>query len=884
MRVVTMKNHRHNIFLTIPLCIFILIVLFHGKSAALLQNTVVQAAEDTIISQPDTVQSVGFISKIHYEAEDSIVYDFDNAIISLYGTESKLAKITYEDMTLEAMRIFMYMSGDSIVAVGVTVPADKDSFPDGFKLIGKPVFTQEGQEPLTGLRMVYNLQTKKAKILEGRTKFEGGFYYGENITRIDEDHLQIVDGYYTTCDKEEPHFHFKSSRMKLKIRDKIVAKPVIFYIHDVPVFFLPFGVFPVHGGRSSGFIMPSYGESLVEGRHLRGIGYYYAPNDYMDAKLLMDYYEKSGIMFRGDARYNVRYKMSGNISGSITRKNFADQKLSRWDLRIIHNQIIDPTLNLSVNGNFISDKSFNRQFKLNRNERSLRRIYSTANLVKRWEDSKNSLRVTVTRTQDLQTGRIDETLPSIFFNRSTPTYLFRRESDSKQRGAGLTPEKEPFYSNLSFRYDSKLINKRSKSRLTEDEPFKRTTRSGIEHNLSFAMPTRLFTYISINPSLRYREEWYSETIRKRVDDRNNVITDKEKGFFVRRTGSFSVGLNTKLYGLFNPNIGSLRSIRHVMTPSLSFSYRLDFSDPAFGYYATYSDTSGKEIEYDRFGDALFGRTSLGKSKSMSMSLQNLFQVKTLTGETENKFDLLNISMSTSYNFAAPPNSRKLSDLSTSIRLMKYANLVLNTVHSFYEFDPVLKRRTNTFLFDTSSSWWKKRFIQLTSLSASTSIRLKSRQPEEQQAPVEEIESEPFDEEFAVTKTVEEDLQDRFEDRSGLARQVIPWEFQMSFQFRLNRYDPTNVRKVFTSRGNLSVKVTENWNVGYDGSFDLREKRIVYHDLKIYRDLHCWELSFNWTPPNSSRSGFWLEIRVKEPKLQDLKIRKTDYGGSAIGYR
>ncbi|KPK92590.1 hypothetical protein AMJ80_06495, partial [bacterium SM23_31] len=660
-------NYKNTLFIVL-LRTIILVVLFHGISIAQIQDTIVSAAGDTIIAQQE---AGSILSMIKYGADDTIIYDIDNAIITLYGTESKPAFVTYEDMKLEAMQIIWYMDGDSIVAVGINVPADpakRDSFPDGFKLVGQPVFTQEGQEPLTGLQMVYSLLTKKAKIIEGRTKFEGGFYYGENITRVDEDYLQITDGYYTTCDKEEPHFHFKSSQMRLKIRDKIVAKPVIFYIHDVPVFFLPFGVFPVHGGRSSGFIMPSYGESRVEGRHLRGIGYYYAPNDYMDTKLLMDYYEKSGIMLRGDARYNVRYKMSGNISGSITRKNFADQELSRWDLRIVHNQIIDPTLNLSVNGNFISDKSFNKQFKLNRYERSQRRIYSSANLVKRWEDSKNSLRVTLTRTQDLQTGSVDETLPSIFFSRSSPTYLFKPESSSEQKGIDAAPEKEPFYTNLSFRYDSKLINRRSKSRIKEDEPFERTTRFGIEHNLSFAMPARLFTYISLNPGLNYKEEWFNETVRKHVDEQNNVVTDKEKGFFVRRTGSFSVGLNTKLYGLFNPNIGSLKSIRHVLTPSLSFSYRPDFSGPAFGYYAAYSDTSGKEIEYDRFSNAMFGGTSRGKSKSLSMSLQNLVQVKTLTGETENKFDLLNISMSTYYNFAARPNSRKLSDLSTSIRL------------------------------------------------------------------------------------------------------------------------------------------------------------------------------------------------------------------------
>ena len=877
------KKSPRGCLVSIPFFVVGVFLFFSAAGETYAQGVTAGSQKDTsrVQTQKDTTRSALITSDVIYEADSSIITP---AVMILFGRPDKPAQVTFEDMTLSSLKITLYFDGDSVVAEGEKVPvteAQRDSFPEGFKIIGQPVFTQKGQEPLTGVRMVYDRSSKKAKVLEGRTKFEGGYYYGENITRLDENFLQIQSGTYTTCDKDQPHFYFKSTQMKMEIKNKVVARPVILYIGDVPVFMIPFGVFPIHGGRRSGYVMPSYGESQSEGRYLRGFGYYYAPNDYMDATMLADYYDKSGFLFRGDLHYIERYSMSGAISGSITRKHFGEIAMRQWDLSIRHNQTIDPTMSLYASGYFVSDKSFNKQFKLNRDERTSRRLYSSANLIKQWENSNNSMTVTVSRTQDLQTGSIEETLPSIAFNRSTPTYLFKRPSI----GMGMSGEQvsagtEPFYSSLSLRYNSRLLRTHSKYRPAgagETGTFTSTVKSGIEHSIGISMPMNLFTYFAVNPGIQYREEWYPEAVTKRVDEQNRVITEKEQGLFARRTGNLSVGITTKLYGLFDTRIGSLQAVRHIITPSVSFEYRPDFSDPFFGYYKTYTDTAGSTFRYDRFANSVFGGTSAGKSKSINMSLQNLFQVKTKSGEQENKFDFINISSSASYNFAAPQGSKKLSDLYSSFRILKYTNLTLNTTHSFYAFDPVARRRTNTYLFDLSDSWSKKQVIQLTNLTASTSFQLKSRQGEK---PGEE-EKDVFDEEQAVTHAAELDLQERFEKLSTLSQQTIPWDVRTSFQFQLNRADPFQVRKLFTANTDFNVKVTENWNIGYQAYFDLREKTIVSQDFRIYRDLHCWEMNLSWTPSNSSRAGYWLEIRVKEPKLRDLRIKKTDYGGSAL---
>ena len=834
-------------------------------SGAQLQDTLTVALPDTIVTQSeiDTVIRSG--------APERRIYDPREKVWHLFGKESEPAWVTYRDMRIEAYSIRLF-SQDSLIAEGKRVTADPDSFPGGFRVIGKPVFTRTGDNPLTGGRMVYNLRTKKGAISDGRTVFEGGHYVGENITRKDEETVLIRDGYFTTCDLEEdPHFHFRSSQMKMKIGDKVVAKPVVFYIRDLPVFMLPFGVFPIRGGRTSGFILPSYGESPNEGRFLRGIGYYWAPNDYFDGKFLTDYYDKSGFFFRSDLRYNVRYKLNGSVSGSITRKNFAGSGISerRWDLRVNHSQIIDPTMRLSASGSFQSDQSFNRQFSLNRNQRANRLLYSSATLNKRWENSPHNLTVSASRSENLDKGNVTETLPTASFNRSTPVYPFKRGGGGEER----------FYESFNFTYRSQLQNQRTKI-MKADSSFDRNTKSGIQHVFSVSSPQRVFRYLSVNPSVNLREEWYNEAVMKYYDESNTLVTETEKGFFTRRTFSSSLSANTKIYGTFNPNIGSVKTIRHVLTPTVSLNYTPDFSDPTFGYYDTAVDTAGNSVEYDRFANAMYGGTPQRRSRSMSFSLNNLFQVRRVFAgeeeETEEKFDLLSFGSSSSYNFELEDDQQKWSDIVTTLRLQKFFNFNASMSHSLYKYQEF--GGPAEFIYDgglPSLTWG---FARLTRFSTSTSFSYSGGDG----GRGERDEPDPFSEDLPGSG-FQEDPQNRFFDEEGIADLSIPWDVRGNISFLYNSYNPDNVVKTVNAATTFNIKATKNWNVRHTARFDLVDREIVYQDFQIYRDLHCWELSFNWTPPGSSRAGFFLSIRIKDPRLRDIKVEKRDYGGSAIGY-
>jgi len=852
------------------------IMLLTGIIFLPVAGTVHAQNPDSLIALKDTLKTDAGLDTTIFFGADRREIDIRRNIMVMYGTEAKSAWLTYKGMTLEAYKITNY-GNDSLIAEGMRVQADPDSFPDGYKYVGAPVFNRTGDEPITGVKMVFNLRTEKGSVVEGRTKFEGGYYFGENITRLNEKYLQIQDGYYTTCDDEEhPHYYFRASQMKMTIGDKVVARPVVLYFSDVPVFIVPFALFPITGGRSSGFVVPSYGSSAAEGRYLRGMGYYFAPSDYMDAKVLMDFYDKSGVMFRGDARYAVRYKMSGSLSGSITRKNFSERADRRWDMRINHSQRIDPTMNLTVSGQFQSDNSFRRDFSLNRDVRATRRIYSSAFLTKQWEGTKNSITVTASREQDLVLGNVIEKLPSVNFSRSAPTYPFRRGAGTAEDGGSGR-----FYSTFNFSYNSSLQNNRSKTRIHEDSTFTERTRRGVQHNLNFSSPQRLFGYLAVNPAMRYREEWYNEATVKTINKNGALVTGTENGFFSRRTFTINVGANTKMYGMFNPNIGSLKSIRHVISPSIGFSYAPDFSDERYGYFRTVTDTSGNVIKYDRFEKALFGRTPSYKSKTMSLSLQNLFQVKTQSGETENKFDIANIGFSTSYNFYAARNAPKWSNLVTSVRILKFASLTLSAAHSFYEFSTG-SASPPKLLYDGSAPLRKRRLLRFVNMSASTSFKLSGGKPAQKKEEAEE-QPDPFAGQFADPRLLQGDPQDRFEQKSDLSRLVIPWDLQVSLNYAHSRNNPAFSSRSFRARTTFSARITKNWRVNHRANIDLLNREIISQDFEFYRDLHCWELTFRWTPSHSSRAGFSLEIRVKDPKLSDLKLRKTEYGGSAIGF-
>ncbi|MBD3290393.1 hypothetical protein GF337_16435, partial [candidate division KSB1 bacterium] len=290
---------------------------------------------DSLIADPDSVASrfktanVGMDTSLFYDAKfidiivpERLTYLLNDAVVK------------YKNMTLKADKITVDWNTNIITAEGIpdTVYIYNEDHTDStaeIKWRGLPSLAEKG-DVLNGFKLIYNFKTEKGRVIRGRTDFESGFYFGEQMKQIGEDIINISHGYFTTCDlKEEPHFHFQSRRIRVIVQDKVIAKPVIFYIRKIPVAIIPFAVFPHKQGRTSGIVIPSYGRSATEGNFIRGLGYYWAPNDYFDARMLIDYFDRSGWMLRGDMNYAKRYTLDGSVSGSFTRKDFITGRSER---------------------------------------------------------------------------------------------------------------------------------------------------------------------------------------------------------------------------------------------------------------------------------------------------------------------------------------------------------------------------------------------------------------------------------------------------------------------------------------------------------------------------------------------------------------------------
>ena len=864
-----------------------------ADSAAAVPDT---SSSEMSIPVPDSSQevkqsqrrtsSVGMDTTLFYDAK-MIDIPVRDRITYLIGD----AVVKFKTMTLKAEKITVDWNTNMLTAEGIPdtvyrkLPGSQDSTMQ-IEWRGLPSLADQG-EVMVGHKMIYNFKSEKGRVIQGRTNFESGYYFGESMKKVGEDVVNISHGYFTTCEKEEdPHFHFNSRRIKVIPQDKVIAKPVVLYLGHIPVAIIPFAVFPHKKGRHSGLVIPSYGQSATEGRFIRGLGYYWAPNDYFDSKLLIDYYDLSGWMLRGDMHYAIRYLLNGNVSGSFTRKDFKTGRSERrWDLLINHRQDIDPTMRLQVNGRFVSDNSFYRDFSSNFSERLNREIRSNATFSKNWTDQRMSFSANLSQTRDIETGRITQTFPQLNFTLSQRRIFEPPENNA--RSGRSTDNELKWYNSIYYNYSNSLYNREIKGGTGSSS----LTRY-LDHNVSLSMnsPQKIFGWLTLSQGFSYNERWYDRYKENEFNfETNSVETDTVSGFASKRTFSYRLSSSTNIYGMFAPKIGNVQAIRHVITPNVSFNFSPNFSENRWNYVDTFTDTLGQEITAQKFMDAV----SSFAQKNISFSVKNLFQMKTNDGDKEKKFDLFTIYSSSSYNFES--ETFKLSPLSTSFRstIIKNLNLNMSMTHDFYKFDKDLGRRVNSLmLFDKTKDWWKRTPFRMTNFSFSTQFRISG--SKKSASASSELGGEGEDVllndmgEIVSADEYYDQLYvaggNRFEPETGHSGLDIPWRASLALDFRINRNNPLRQTKTYNlNLSNFEVKLTKNWKINYNARYDLQLKKLVSHSFTFYRDMHCWEARFVWRPSGIGAPYFYFKINVKASQLRDLKWEKRGGRSSVFGY-
>lgn len=814
-------------------------------------------------------RTAGIEAPVHYTASDSMVYDAETGLIYLYGK----ANVQYQNMELEAAAIRMNMDSSTVHALAARDTAGT--------LTDKPTFKQKGDEYVSE-EMAFNFKTKKGFIQNVSTTQGNGYVQSMESKRDSDGVVYMRRGTYTTCDAEHPHFYIALTRAKLRPGKDVVFGPAYLVVEDVPLpLAIPYGFFPFNKKYSSGFIMPSYGDETRRGFYLRDGGYYFAINDRMDLRLTGEIYTKGSWGVNVETNYRKRYRYSGNFFFShLTtvegEKNMPDYSVTR-SLKLQWSHTKDPKASpnttFSARVNFASESyernnlvSMYNPLSYTQSTRSSSISYSHT-----FPNIGLSLSLSTNLTQNMRDSTIAMTLPDLSISLAR-FYPFRRKN---QVG------RERWYEKISMSYTGSLSN----SITTKEDQLLHSNiikdwRNGMLHRIPIDATFQLFKYINISPSISLRDIMYSNKIRKSWDEDNQrEVRDTIHGFYNLYDWSAAISANTTLYGMYKPLpffFGKkIIAIRHVLKPSVSFSYSPDFTTSSYGYFDTYvrTDANGNvsTVTYSPYENGLYGYPSSGKQGMISFSLSNNLEMKVRSDRDstgERKISLIDeLYGSLSYNMAA--KVRPWSDLSTRLRLKLSKSYTFSLAAVFATYAYVFNDKGQVVVGDRTE-WSYGRFGRFQGMSQSLSYSLN---PEkitkfwnwitghgDRNKPSKERTTEANNDDEAESNIDPELRQNRRQqpkkvkasvDEDGYMAFSIPWNLSFSYGITMyeDRSKKINTRNMrypysFTQTLNCSgyVRISDGWNITFSTGYDFNYHKLSMTTASVTRDLHCFEMS------------------------------------------
>lgn len=798
--------------------------------------------------------------KVNYKSEDSTTADLINKKAYLYNH----AEVYYQDMILKAGYIEIDFGKKLVVARGVVDSSGK--------IVQRPVFEQ-GPEKFTAGEITYNFETKKGKIKDVITQQGEGYIHGTDIKKDTNNMYYVAAGRYTTCDLEDnPHYYLQAKKIKVIPNDKIITGPSELYIADIPTpLVLPFGYFPNRKGRRSGLIMPGYGETDRLGFFLSNGGFYYGGSEKFDVAVLGDIYSTGGFAARTTSKYAKRYKYNGNFGFNYAHlyTETANTELPNQpiqnDFKLLwsHNQDPkahpDSRFSASVNLGTSTYGQYNGSVNTDYINTSYN---SNINYYKGFTGTPFTMNVGIRHTQTLSTRIIDIMLPTVSASMSrinpfkSNTRIGKRWYDDIGISANLSA------TNSITTLDTLLF---------KEGTLKNKMRNGASLNVPISTSFNVFKYIHVNPSINTTSNLYFQTIRKTYDpDTRKVIMDTIHEVRVSNEASANTGINTLLYGDYFFKTKHLKQIHHVVTPGLNLTYRPDYAQPQFGYYKTIKDSTGRYNPYSIFETGVFSGPGAGKVEAIGFSLSNTLEAKIKSdsdsGDVFKKVTLLdNLSASVSYNAAA--EHFKWSQISLSGRTRLFNKLDINSSASF---DPYqMKDNVRIDYLELEEG----RLARLTNVTTSISTSLRSKDKKSTTNSTPNIGAAP------PPASVREELQYINDHQDVYIDFNIPWSLNISYNAY---YTPLNTTLPFTQSISFSgdLALTKSWKISGSSGFDFITKKLTVTSINVYRDLHCWELHFNWVP-FGFRQSFMLEINVKSSMLKDLRLKKQSPNNATI---
>jgi LptD protein len=796
---------------------------------------------------------------INYSATDSIVSTLDGKKIWLYGD----AVITYGEIELAADEILIDYGNNTLTANGT-----RDSLGNR---IGFPIF-KNGAEVYETKNIVYNFKTKRAKISEVVTKQGEGIIHGREVFKNEKNELLTRGNLYTTCGLEHPHFAIRSTKVKAIPNDKIVSGPFHLEFNGVPTpIGFAFGMFPAERTSKSGIIFPSYGEERLRGFNLRQGGYFFDINEYVKLTVLGDIYSKGGHSLQNILNYNKRYAYTGSFRFSYS-KTPTDSKIEDKSFRNDYQLVWSHSPQSRGTGRFSASvnaatSSFNQNNNLYSNNydpnssqinNTTRTTQSNISYNKTFKGTPFSMGLNASHNQNLQTKEVNLLLPSISLNMNN-IYPLQRKNVAKPGPID----------NLNFRYTMVAQNKIN-NRISTDSIAPFTTERlgtfwdrgdrGMKHSIPLSTSAKVFRYFTLSPSLSYEQIWYGQRLVWGFDEKGAVVrTDTLKGFNRIATYGGGASLNTRIYGTLNFKKGKVKAIRHVMNPSVSYSYRPDFSGNQ-KYFQKLTNAETGKVTYKSVHEGFtYGGASLGETQALGFGINNNLEmkVKDKDDSVARKVMLLNqLSFNSSYNFLA--DSFKLASIGISANTnILNDKLSINTSATYDPYRILNGRRVDQYVWNHGL----KGRITNANMALSTNLNPKGQKDDIAQK-----------DKINNSNLSEADKQQILNNPYAYIDFTIPWNLRISYSLNYINNLGLADRVTQTLQFSGDIALSEKWKIQFNSGFDIEAGEFTQTNLNIARDLHCWTMLLDWTPFGYFTS-YTFRINVKSTVLQDLKMER-----------
>lgn len=819
-------------------------------------------------------RSTGIEAPVVFSANDSMIYDAQRNTAHLYGSSN----VKYTAMDLKSEKIYMSLDSSIVHATGVYEDSTKK------KLTGTPVF-QMGSDSYESDTMAFNFKSKKGLIQNVYTQQEEGFLYSKLSKRNDNGDVYLQHGRYTTCDASCPDFYISLSRAKVRPGKDVVFGPAYLVVADVPLpLAIPYGFFPFTKSYSSGFIMPSYGDESERGFYLRDGGYYFAMSDKWDLKLLGEIYTKGSWGLSAASNYRKRYRYNGSFYVSYQDTRTGDKglpdyaKQQSFKIQWSHRQDAkaNPYSTLSASVNFASSSYERNNLTSLYNPQSLTQSTRTSSI--NWSTTFSSIGMTLSSTanlsQNMRDSSIAMTLPDLNISISR-FYPFKRK-----HGAG----EQKWYEKISMSYTGQLSNSIStkEDKLLHSNLIK-DWRNGMQHQIPVSGSFTLLNYINVNPSFNFTDRMYTNKVKRRWNEvTQREETDTTYGFHNVYNWNLSLSANSKFYMFYTPIRklfgDKIQTIRHVITPTVSFSYAPDFGTSRYGYYDSYQKTNADGsvdlVEYSPFQNALYGVPGRGKTGNISFGFSNNVEMKVKSDDDSTGYKKLSIiddlGLNMSYNMSA--KEKPWSDLSVNLRLKWWKNYTFNVNSVFASYAYELDKDGKPFV-GNHTYWGMGKLGRFQGMSQNISYTLtpekirklftgednmdkkgNKKKDTDDEGIDTDIESN-VDEDMVGAQHAAKQKQSSGKaetDDDGYMKFSMPWS--ITFGYGITMRENTDIKKFntktmrypykFTQTLNMSgnIRISEGWNISFSSGYDFENHSLSMTTASLQRDLHCFNMS------------------------------------------